>query len=238
MNPHARTLNGAGRRGTAAAVVLAMICVRGTAAAGTLETVLARMDQTAPSFKSLAAQLRKVSHTAVINEDSIDTGNILLKRAHNDIRMLVEFTEPDPKSVAVHGDRIEIYYPKMQTVEEYDVGKNRALVDQFLLVGFGTSGKELSAAYEIKLLGEETIAGGNTAHLELVPKSKEVLKQFRKLELWIHDTGGYPVQQKITQRGGDYHLFTYTGVKLNTPHSDAELKLKAPKNAKHVAPQK
>ncbi|MBI2680931.1 MAG: outer-membrane lipoprotein carrier protein LolA, partial [Candidatus Solibacter usitatus] len=151
---------------------------------------------------------------------------------------LVEFTEPDPKSIAVQGERVEIYYPKMQTVEEYDVGKNRALLDQFLLIGFGTSGKELSAAYQMKYLGEENVGGMNTAHLELIPKSKEVLQQLSKLELWLHETGAYPVQQKITQRGGDYHLFTYTSVNLNTPRSDADLKLKAPKNAKRVTPQK
>jgi outer membrane lipoprotein-sorting protein len=237
MNPHARIRNGAGMRVTMAAVVWTMICARG-AAAESLEAVLARMDQAAPSFKGLAAQLRKVSHTAVINEDTTDTGNILLRRAHNDMRMLVEFTEPDPKSVAVHGDRVEIYYPKMQTVEEYDMGKNRALVDQFLLVGFGTSGKDLSAAYQIKLLGGEPIGGVNTTHLELIPKSKEVLKQLKKLELWLQEPGMYPVQQKITLSAGDYMLFTYTGVKLNAPHSDADLKLKAPKNAKHVTPQK
>jgi outer membrane lipoprotein-sorting protein len=225
-------------RAKAAAVALAMIFVGKAAAAESLETVLARMDHAAPTFKSLAAQLRKVSHTAVINEDTIDTGTILLKRARRDMRMLVEFTEPDPKSIAVQGERVEIYYPKIQTVEEYDMGKNRALLDQFLLIGFGTSGKELSAAYQMKYLGEENVGGMNTAHLELIPKSKEVLQQLSKLELWLQETGAYPVQQKITQRGGDYHLFTYTGVKLNTPHADAELKLKAPKNAKHVTPQK
>ena len=238
MNPHARTVSGARMRAKWAAVAVAILCARAAAAGETLETVLGRMDQAAPTFKSLAAQLRKVSHTAVINEDTVDIGTILLKRARNDMRMLVEFAEPDPKSIAVHGDRVEIYYPKIQTVEEYDMGKNRALLDQFLLVGFGTSGKELSAAYQIKYLGEEPIAGINTSHLELIPKSKEVLKQLSKLELWQQETGAYPVQQKITQRGGDYHLFTYTGVILNTPRSDAELKLKAPKNAKHVTPQK
>jgi outer membrane lipoprotein-sorting protein len=222
----------------AAAVFLVLVCVLSAAGAETLEAVLARMDQAAPSFKSLAAQLRKVSHTAVINEDTVDTGTILLKRAHNDVRMLVEWSEPDPKSVAVHGERAEIYYPKLQTVEEYDMGKYRALVDQFLLIGFGTSGKELAAAYQIKYLGEENISGVNAAHLELIPKSKEVLKQLKKLDLWIQESGAYPVQQKITQPAGDYMLFTYTGVKLNAPHSDADLKLKAPKNAKHVTPQK
>ena len=238
MNSHARILNGARMRAKAAAVVLAMLWLRPAAAAESLEAVLARMDQAAPTFKGLAAQLRKVSHTAVINEDTVDKGTMLLKRARNDMRMLVEFAEPDPKSIAVHGERVEIYYPKIQTVEEYDMGKNRALLDQFLLIGFGTSGRELSAAYQMKYLGEESIGGTNTAHLELIPKSKEVLQQLSKLELWIHETGAYPVQQKITQRGGDYHLFTYSDVKLNTPHADAELKLKAPKNAKHVTPQK
>src|ERR1700686_3990822 len=149
MNPHARTRIRVGMRVQGAALVLALalalIGVMPAAGAETLEEVLARMDQAAPSFKGLAAQLRKVSHTAVINEDTVDTGTILLKRSHNDMRMLVEWTEPDPKSVAVHGDRAEIYYPKIQTVEEYDMGKYRALVDQFLLIGFGTTGKELLA---------------------------------------------------------------------------------------------
>ena len=226
-------------RGKAAGVVLlAMILAGSVAAVETLEAVLARMDQSAPAFKTLAAQLRKVSHMAVINEDTVDKGTILLKRSHNDMRMLVEWTEPDPKSVAVHGERAEIYYPKMQTVEEYDMGKYRSLVDQFLLIGFGTSGKELSAAYHIKYLGRETVDGMNADHLELIPKSKEVLKQLKKLDLWVQETDAYPVQQKVTQPAGDYMLLTYTGVKLNTPHSDAELKLKAPKNAKHVTPQK
>jgi outer membrane lipoprotein-sorting protein len=225
-------------RAREAGVILAMIWAGSAVADETLEAVLARMDQSAPAFKSLAAQLRKVSHTAVINEDTVDTGTILLKRARNDMRMLVEWTEPDPKSVAVHGEHAEIYYPKMQTVEEYDMGKYRALVDQFLLIGFGTSGKELSAAYQIKYVGSETIAGMSAAHLELIPKSKEVLKQLKKLDLWVQEAGGYPVQQKITQPAGDYMILTYTGVKMNTPRSDAELKLKAPKNAKHVTPQK
>ena len=33
----------------------------------------------------------------------------------------------------------QIYYPKSNTVEEYDLGKERAMIDQFLLLGFGSS---------------------------------------------------------------------------------------------------
>lgn len=202
-----------------------------------LEDVLARMDRAAPSFKAFSADLNSVAHTAVINEDAVDTGRILLKRGKHDMTMLVEFTAPNAKSVAVHDHKAEIYYPRQQTVEEYEIGQYRALLDQFMLIGFGTSGKELAVAYDMKLVGNETVAGKQTTHLELIPKSAEVLKNLKKLELWIAEPDACPVQQKIDLPAGDYKLFTYTNVKMNPPLGDADLKLKVPKDTKRVFPQ-
>ena len=114
-----------------------------SAAAGSLDDVLARMDRAAPAFKGLSADLTSMTHTAVINEDDTEKGRILLKRGKRDMSMLVEFTEPNSKSIAVHDRKAEIYYPKQQTIEEYDIRQYQALLDQFMLIGFGTSGKEL-----------------------------------------------------------------------------------------------
>ena len=50
------------------------------AAEGTLESTLARMDQAAAAFKDLTAHLTRTHHTAVINEDTPDSGEILIKR--------------------------------------------------------------------------------------------------------------------------------------------------------------
>ena len=203
-----------------------------------LETVLARMDRAAASFKDMSADVRWVQHTAAINQDAVDIGTILLKRSKRDIRMRVEFTAPDRKSLALQGHKLEIYYPNTNTVEEYDTGKYKQMLDQFLLIGFGTTGKELAPAYTMKVLGSETVAGQPTTHLELIPKSPEMLKNLKKLEMWISDTNGYPVQQKFYLLGGDYRLVTYTNVKINTGLRDADLKLKLPKDVKRVSPQK
>jgi outer membrane lipoprotein-sorting protein len=208
------------------------------AAKESLETVLERMDRAASSFKALSADIKSVQHTAVINDDNTDIGRILMKRSKHDMRMLVELKQPDPKSIAVQGHKVEIFYPKRNAVEEYDIGQRRELLDQFMLVGFGTSGKELSAAYNMNVLAGDTVAGQATTHLELVPKSPEVLKNLKKLELWIPESEGYPIQQKFYLAGGDYKLVTYTNVKVNPPLTDGDLKLKAPKNAKRVSPQK
>jgi len=223
-----------------AALILAIL-IRATgysATAGSLDDVLVRMDRAAPAFKGFSAGLRSVTHTAVIDEDETEKGRILLKRGKRDMTMLVEFTEPNPKSVAVHDRKAEIYYPKLQTIEEYDIGQYQTLLDQFMLIGFGTSGTELATAYDMKVLGSENVAGTQATHLELIPKSAEVRKSLKKLELWIPESEGYPVQQKIYLAAGDYKLFTYTNVKMNPPLSDSDLKLKVPKDTKHVSPQR
>lgn len=220
-------------------MVLAMLIPAAAlpATVDSVDDVLARMDRAAASFKAFSADLQSVAHTAVINEDAIDMGRILLRRGKHDMAMLVEFTAPNPKSVAVHDHKAEIYYPRQKTIEEYEIGQYRALLDQFMLIGFGTSGRELAAAYNMKVLGNETVAGQSATHLELVPKSAEVLKNMKKLELWIPASDTYPVQQKIHLGAGDYKLFTYTNIKMNPPLSDADLKLKVPKDTKRVFPQ-
>ena len=223
-----------------AAIVLAITTTRLSLPATTesLEIVLERMDRAAASFKDLSADVRSVQHTAVINEDNTDTGRMLLKRSKHDMRMLIELTQPDVKSIAIQGHKVEIYFPKRNAVEEYDIGERRELVNQFLLIGFGTSGKELSSAYNMKVLGADMAAGQANTHLELVPKSSEVQKNLKKLELWIPESEGYPIQQKFYLAAGDYRLVTYTNVKVNPPLTDADLKLKVPKDAKRVSPQK
>jgi outer membrane lipoprotein-sorting protein len=218
---------------------LVSLCLLGGLQAQPLEQTLAMMDRSSASFRSLTSKIRRLSHTAVINENNIDSGTMYLNRARpRDLRMLVDLTDPDPKSVAFQGHKLEVYYPKIKTVQEFDVGKNRSLLEQFLLLGFGSSGKELAANYELRALGPETVSGEKTTRLELTPKSAAVLEHLKKVELWISDTGGYPVQQKFYMPGSDYMLVTYSEMKLNPDLPDSALKLKLPRGVKREFPQR
>ncbi|MDQ6704488.1 MAG: outer membrane lipoprotein carrier protein LolA [Acidobacteriota bacterium] len=211
-------------------------------AADPLDAVLAQMDASAAAFKSMSANIKRISHTAVINEDSVDSGTIKLKRsrkgARSDTRMIVDLTAPDRKTVALEGDTFQIYLPKIKTVQEYDLGKKRDLLDQFLLLGFGTPGRELSRAYDTTFAGAETVEGHKAGHLQLIPKSPEVLKQLKKVDLWISDDTGYPLQQKFTQPSGDYTLVTFSDLKANPNVPDSVLKLQLPKGVKREYPQR
>lgn len=209
------------------------------ASGATAEDVLARLDQSAPKFSSMTADLTRVSYTKVIDDKSTETGRIALKKhGPRDLQVMIDFTRPDPRKVAFRGRKAEMFYPKLKTVQEYDLGKRADLMDQFSLVGFGTTGRELKAGHTVQYAGEETVAGKNTHKLELIPSSPERRQTLAKLELWIASDGWYPVQQKFVQPSGDYYLFTYENVNLNPSLGDDAFALNLPKGVKREFPQK
>jgi outer membrane lipoprotein-sorting protein len=204
-----------------------------------LQAVFARLDQNASTFKSFSASMQRLTHTDVINSDDIDKGTIKLKRSgsKSDLKMLIDITQPDPKTVSVQGKKGELYYPKMATVEEYDLTKVREWVDQFYLMGFGTTSKELQENYTVRLLGADTKDGQKVTGLELIPKKKDILQHIKKFELWLSDKTGLPVEQKIYP-GGQYVVITYSNARVNPDLPDSALKLQVPKETKREYPQK
>lgn len=213
-------------------VAIAVLLVAVVCPANDLGPLLGKMDAIAAQFKSMTAKVKRTAHVEVINDDDTSTGTMAVKRAKaNEIQMITEVLEPDPRTVSYQGRKLEIYNPKIQIVQEFDVGKNKVL-EQFFLLGFGTPRKELERDYSMKLVGAEAVGGQKASRLELTPKSAQMLQHIKRVELWISDATGYPVQQKFHQSGGDYNLVTYSDVRINPDLSDAALKLKLPKGVK------
>jgi outer membrane lipoprotein-sorting protein len=205
--------------------------------AGSLDEVLSSMDRAASSFRDMSATLKRIDHTAVINDTSEESGKVRMKRTSRKVSMLIEFTKPDPRTVSFEGRKAQIYYPKIMTVQVYDLGKYRQLVDQFLLLGFGSSGKELRKNYSLRVVGEDKVSGELTTRLELVPKTRSARKHLDKVELWI-STSGYPLQQKFYQPSEDYIQITYSDLVINPNLPEDALKLRLPDGVKRQYPQK
>jgi outer membrane lipoprotein-sorting protein len=207
--------------------------------AETAPDVLARMDGEAPTFHQITAKLKKTEFTEVLNDTTVETGNMWLRRTKGGLVMRTEFTTPkNQRSVGVEGNKAEIYYPNINTVQIYNLGKFGSLVDQFLVLGFGSSGKDIEKNYTVTFGGEETVGGQKTSQLELIPRSEKVRGQFDRIELWIPLKAGHPVQQRLNQPNGNYYLFTYTDIKLNPGLPAADFRLKLPDGAKKEYPQK
>jgi outer membrane lipoprotein-sorting protein len=203
-----------------------------------LQQVFAHMDQTAATFKGMTADIRRVSHEGILNEDDPpDTGTVAVKLSKpHGVQMLYDFQAPDKKIVEIAGTRISIYYPKAAEVQEVNLGKaRRAQMEQYLKLAFGSTSRDLQEGYTVEYGGREKIDGQDTARLELTPKSAEVKQQFSKFELWISDKLGIAIQQKFYQPGGTYNVMTYTNVKLEDNLPDSRVKLPSlPKGVKHT----
>ena len=124
-----------------------------------------------------------------------------------------------------------MFYPVSNEAQEVDLGKNRGLVDQFMLLGFGSNSTDLKNAYSVTLGGPDSINGEKATRIELVPKDKEILARVKRCELWISDKG-LTIQQKFHTGGGDYVLSTYSHMNLNPNIADKDVKLELPKGVK------
>ena len=201
----------------------------------TTDSVLNKTDRVASDFRTLTADIEQIKYTAVVNDASSEIGKIFVRR---DQKMRIDLAKPDPKTILRTGDSLFIYTPKINRVEEYNLGKHRDIIDQYMRLGFGTKSQDLRKSYDIKLVDEEEIDHRKALLLELTPRSEEVRKQITKIQMWVDESSWLPIQQKFFEvSGGDYFLVKYSNMMKNLKIDDSKFKPDWPKNSAHVKPR-
>jgi outer membrane lipoprotein-sorting protein len=201
-----------------------------------LDAILKKMDSAAASFRATQADFEWDRYEKVINEViDVQTGTIYYRRAGKDVEMMADIRKagssadalkPEPKYVLFSGGKIRMYQPKPDQLTIYDLGKNNADFESYLVLGFGGSGQELVKAFDVTYLGPETIDGVNTAKLQLVPKSEKVRNTFKQILLWIDLQRGISVKQEFYEPQGDYRRATYFNIQVKDKIGDDVFKLK------------
>jgi outer membrane lipoprotein-sorting protein len=200
----------------------------------TLESVFRQLDSQAKDFHSVSADIERTKVTVVVNDKSTESGNIGVRGD----RMLLELKTPDPRTILRSGDTLFVYNPGLKRVEEYNLGKNRALLDQFLLLGFGTDSQEMKKSYLVTLMREEKIDDRKTIELELTPKMEAVRSQISKIQIWLDESSWLPLQQEFFEAGsGDYSIVKYSKVVKNPGLPDSMFKPHWPKGTEKIHPQ-
>jgi outer membrane lipoprotein-sorting protein len=206
-----------------------------TTANWTIEGVLGMMDKAAHDFHTLTADIEHIKYTAVVKDTSTETGHIFVRR---DDKMRIDFEKPDSRTILRNGDSLFVFTPKINRVEEYNIGKHRSFADQYLALGFGTKGDTLKKNYVVTLIGEEEFDSRKTVVLELTPKSDQARNQIARIRMWIDEASWLPVQQKFFETGSDdYFLSHYTHLMKNLKVGDAIFKPDWPKSVKVEKPR-
>jgi outer membrane lipoprotein-sorting protein len=205
------------------------------AQAWTLEGVISMLDHSAQDFHTLTADIEHIKYTAIVKDTSTETGQIFVRR---DDKMRIDFIKPDLRTILRNGDSLFIFTPKINRVEEYNLGKHRSFADQYLALGFGTKGDTLRKNYVLTLIGEEEFDSHKTIVLELTPKSDQARSQISRIRMWIDEASWLPVQQKFFETGSDdYFMSHYTHVMKNLKIGDGKFKPDWPKGVKVEKPR-
>src|SRR3954470_17847691 len=178
-----------------------------------LESVLTQMDSSAAKFKSAQADFEWDQYQKLVNETEVQKGKVSFLH-DKDTQMSADITEPDHKILVFVNGKLSFYQPKIEQVTEYDAGKNRAEVESFLVLGFGSRGHDLSKQFTVKYLGREAVNGIVAAKLELIPLTAKVRNMFTKIILWVDTDRDVSIKQQAFEPAGDYRIALYSNIRL------------------------
>jgi outer membrane lipoprotein-sorting protein len=224
-----------------AAVTVALLAVAAMpahAATGDLEKVLRQMDAASAQFKSAQADFRWDQYTMVVQSTDRQEGTVYFKRisAGKTTEMAAQIRKlngrDDPKTVVYDGKQLQLFQPKINQITYFSPGSNRDQYESFLTLGFGGSGRDLQASWDITFAGYETMKDGaqsvQVAHLDLVSKQASVRNMFSKISIWVDPVRGVSLKQVFTEPGGDSRTAWYSAIRINTQMDANVFTIKAP----------
>jgi outer membrane lipoprotein-sorting protein len=220
----------------ACSCALALAAPRKGAAGLNLKEILSRMDESGKHIRTVSSDIEYTKVTVLVNDRSTESGHLYYRKGKNP-EILLSFDKPDPKILLLKKNKAEIFMPKTNQIQEYDLERHSGLVQQFLLLGFGTDSDDLDKAYEIKLAGEQQLGSDTVVMLELTPREERVSAQLAKVQLWISEESWLPLQQKFFEPSGDYLETRYSSIKVNRNISSSTFRIDAPKDAKRIKMQ-
>ena len=179
-----------------------------------LKKVLGRMDRMSKRLKTFSANLEYTKVTVLVDDRATEFGNIFLQHSSSP-KILIQFEKPDRKTILFKENSAEIFIPKINQIQEYDLKDHQDLLQQFLMLGFGTRSEDLVKSYDLRLKGDRVLDGDVVIVLELAPKEAEVADRLEKVVLWVSPKSWLPVQQRFHEPNGDYILAKYTSIKVN-----------------------
>jgi outer membrane lipoprotein-sorting protein len=198
-----------------ALALLLMASLSATSYAADLDKVLAQMDAAAAKFQNAQADFNWDDYTKVVDDHEQQSGTIYFDRVGGQTQMAALVQQPKKKTVVYKDGTLNYYDPSLDQLNVFNTGKNKAQIDSFLTLGFGGSGKDLKAAWQINDLGPETIDGVATEKLDLQSdpaKSQNIVH----ITIWVDPARAVSLKQVFYYTSGNTRTSTFTHIKYNS----------------------
>ncbi len=204
------------------------------AATQLLTGVLSKMQTAHRSLRSMRAALVQQRHNPQIGSTETDYGTFIYKPGgKGKSKLRIDYTRPDQKSVAVVGENLTFYQPRINQVLKTTLSKaaKGKTSSYSVLVGLDSSLESLTKDYNVEYVKDELVGGKPATRLQLIPKAGSA---FSKIELWVSNEFWLPVQYQMYERNGDSTLVKFTGMEINPNIADSLFNVNIPSGTKVV----
>ncbi len=209
------------------AVVLLSCSAAQAAIDPALDKVLRQLDAASAKFKNTEADLKDEFFERVVRDTTTQYGSVYFQRGGKGTEMGLLVQKPAMKIVHFADGNGTIYDPaSAKKFNTFSTGADKAKSESFLTLGFGGSGKDLERAWDVKLVGTESLQDGGAAvvtdKLDLVAKDASVRQMFAHVMIWLDPVRGISMKQESTTPEGDKRTVTYTNIRYNEPKLDVK----------------
>jgi len=197
-----------------------------------LPEIMHRMDEHNKSLVSLKADVKMDKFNSQLGETDTTSGttSYLPKTAKRVMYVRIDWTKPIQEEIVIIGDAYKLYRPRLNQVITGKVDKSGNKVPGNALAFMSMSQAQLRANYEVNYIGQESVSGSTTWHIELIPKTKT---SYKNAELWV-DSNGMPIQAKIIEQNSDATTVLLSGLQKNVTINANDFNLVLPKGVKQI----
>ena len=191
------------------------------------------MDAGSAKFQSAQADLRQELFSKVVHDTERQAGQVYFMRKGGSTQMGLRMLPPDAKPgdqpaqiVEFKDNKARVFNPGTNQVDEFSAtGKNQALAQTLMTLGFGGSGSDLAKAWTISDQGPEQMSDGSKTvpveKLDLISKDPGIRDNYAThITIWVDPARDVSLKQvSFNASGGtptgDTRTVFYTNIRLN-----------------------
>jgi hypothetical protein len=205
------------RRSAFFALIFGALMLSPAVRADDLNQVLQRLDAAAKNFTNVVTDVEiDIITTVPVRDTDVMKGVAYYERSNGHFKMAVHIHQRNDQPSA------QTYIFSDGVLRESDTGKesdvhaiNQASkYESYISLGFGASGSDLQAKWDIQYAGTETIDGVQTDKLELIAKDPTVRKNLPKVTIWLDTARAVSVKQIFDENDGTSRVSHFTNIRV------------------------
>jgi len=164
------------------------------------------------TITSIRARFTETTTSSLLAKPIVAHGTVV---AAPPARVLMTYTDPERRSVAIDGKALVVFWPDRAQRERIDISQMQKRIDRYFT---RATIDDLRSMFDITAAPDPALT--NSDRVEMRPKRKQIKEGLERLVLWIDHETLLLVQMELGFAGGDKKTIRLEDTTVNVPVTD------------------